>query len=229
MTNLNETMVVITNARLSYVNLLKPRAATPEQEPKYSTTILLPKSDLQTKQRLDVAIQAATQKGVAEKWNGVMPPVVATPIHDGDGVKQDGTPFGDECKGHWVFTASASTDSPVEIVDRNAMPIMNQSEIYSGIYANVVINVFPYMHTGRKGVGFGLGPVQKVRDGEVLGGGMVKASSVFSALGGSTNVAQSNTVTAPNQHVIPNNQVVNQHVATPQQPMFDPITGQRIQ
>lgn len=218
MTNLSETTVVITNVRLSYVNLTKPRAAVPGQDEKYSTTILLPKSDLVSKQKLDAAIQAATQKGVAEKWNGVMPPVVATPVHDGDGVKQDGTPFGDECKGHWVFTASANKDKSVEIVDRNAMPIMNHSEIYSGMYANVVINVFPYIFAGKKGVGFGLGPVQKVRDGEVLGGGMVKASSVFSAVGAAPN----NPFPNPNQQAAPVQQVQQ---ATP---VFDPITGQRI-
>lgn len=186
MTN-ETTTAVVQNVRLSYVNVFKPYSNNPDLPAKYSTTILLPKSDLNSKQRLDAAIQAAAQKGLNEKWNGVMPPVVANPIHDGDGVKQDGTPFGDECKGCWVFTASANADRQPQIVDQNVQPILNQSEIYSGVYANVAINVFPYLHTGKKGVGFGLTHIQKVRDGEVLGGAPVSADKVFSALGGVSN------------------------------------------
>lgn len=223
----NETTAVVQNVRLSYVNVFKPYSNSPEQAQKYSATILLPKSDLASKQSLVAAIQAATQKGLTEKWNGVMPPVVANPIHDGDGVKQDGTPFGDECKGCWVFTASSNADRQPQIVDRNVQPILNQSEIYSGVYANVAINVFPYIHTGKKGVGFGLTHIQKVRDGDVLGGAPVAADKVFNALGG----AQAN-----NPFPNPQQPMQQQPVQQYQQPMqqqpvqqntfgVDPITG----
>lgn len=223
----NETTAVVQNVRLSYVNVFKPYSNSLEQAPKYSSTILLPKSDLVSKQNLDAAIQAAVQKGLNEKWNGVMPPVVANPIHDGDGVKQDGTPFGDECKGCWVFTASANADRQPQVVDRNVQPILDQSQIYSGVYANVAINVFPYIHTGKKGVGFGLTHIQKVRDGEVLGGAPVAADKVFNALGG----AQAN-----NPFPNPQQPMQQQPVQQYQQPMqqqpvqqntfgVDPITG----
>lgn len=220
----NETTAVVQNVRLSYVNVFKPYSNSPEQAPKYSATILLPKSDLASKQSLDAAIQAATQKGLNEKWNGVMPPVVANPIHDGDGVKQDGTPFGDECKGCWVFTASSNADRQPQIVDRNVQPILNQSEIYSGVYANVAINVFPYIHTGKKGVGFGLTHIQKVRDGEVLGGAPVAANKVFSALGGTQQAANP----FPNPQQAPVQQYQHPMQQKPvQQNTFgvDPITG----
>ena len=80
----------------------------------------------------------------------------------------DGMPFGDECKGHWVFTASSK--NPPQIVDLGLNPIINQSEVYSGIYARVSINFFAYNTNGKKGIGCGLGNVQKVEDGEPLGG-----------------------------------------------------------
>ncbi|MDD2401961.1 MAG: DUF2815 family protein, partial [Clostridia bacterium] len=82
----NQTMVTTGQVRLSYVHLFTPYAHQPVQDPKYSVTILLPKSDIATKQRIDAAIQAATQQGVNSKWNGVRPPQVKTPIWDGDGV-----------------------------------------------------------------------------------------------------------------------------------------------
>lgn len=181
-----DTGVTTGSVRLSYVNLFKPRAVQPGQEEKFSVTILLPKNDVATKQRIDAAIEAAKQKGAIDKWNGVVPPIVPIPVHDGDGVKpSDGMPFGDECKGHWVFTASSKAEYPPEVVDQNLNPIINHSEVYSGCYARVNVTFFPYSFGGKKGIGCGLGPVQKIADGEPLGGGAPSANSVFWAVGDS--------------------------------------------
>ncbi len=167
-------------ARLSYVHLFKPYAFQQGQEEKYSVTVLVPKTDVETKARIDAAIEAAKQRGTADKWNGVCPPVLPVPVHDGDGVRpSDGMPFGDECRGHWVFTASAKADYPPEVVDANGNPIINHSEVYSGMYGRVCVNFFPYAFGGKKGIGCGLGPVMKMRDGEVLGGGRVSAAQAF--------------------------------------------------
>ena len=169
MENLDGTRVTV-RGRLSYVHVFKPHAATPGAEEKFSTTILVPKTDVETKQKIDAAIKAATELGVSEKWNGVKPPTVPNPIWDGDGVKQNGEQFGPECKGHWVFTASAKADYPPQVVDRRVQPILDQSEIYSGCYANVAVNFFPYLFAGKKGIGAGLGNIQKIKDGESLAG-----------------------------------------------------------
>ena len=169
MENLNGTRVTV-RGRLSYVHVFKPHAVTPGAEEKFSTTILVPKTDVETKQKIDAAIKAATELGVSEKWNGVKPPTVPNPIWDGDGVKQNGEQFGPECKGHWVFTASAKAEYPPQVVDRRVQPILDQSEIYSGCYANVAVNFFPYLFAGKKGIGAGLGNIQKIKDGESLAG-----------------------------------------------------------
>lgn len=169
-------------ARLSYVHVFKPYAFQPGQEEKYSVTVLVPKTDTDTMGRINAAIEAAKQRGISDKWNGVCPPIVPTPVHDGDGVRpSDGMPFGDECKGHWVFTASAKMDYPPAVVDANRNPVIDQSEIYSGIYGRVNVNFFPYAFGGKKGIGCGLGPVQKLRDGEMLGGGSISVEEAFGA------------------------------------------------
>ena len=176
------TNVTTGEARLSYVHLFKPHAQQPGAKEKYSCTVLVPKSDTATKARIDAAIEAAKQKGINGKWNGVCPPIVPHPVHDGDGVRpSDGMPFGPECKGHWVFTASAKADYPPEVVDQNGNPMINQSEMYSGVYALVNVEFYPYMFGGKKGIGCGLGPVKKVRDGEALGGSAPTAAQAFGA------------------------------------------------
>lgn len=163
------TKVVTGKVRLSYCHLTKAYSNQPNQDPKFSTTLLIPKSDIATKQRIDAAINAAIQQGVTDKWNGVRPPVLAIPIHDGDGTRpSDGMPFGEECKGHWVMTASSKTRP--EVVDLGLQPVLNESEIYSGMYARVSINFFPYANNGKKGIGCGLNNVQKLEDGDPLGG-----------------------------------------------------------
>lgn len=169
MANVNPRQVITNRARLTFPHLFVAYAGQVGQTPKFSTTILVPKSDVLTKQKIDAAINAAIQEGVAKSWSGVKPPIVPTPIHDGDGVRpSDGQPFPIECKGHWVFTAS-SKNQP-QVVDIGLNTILNQTEIYSGIYARVSINFFPYNASGKKGIGCGLNNVQKLEDGEPLGG-----------------------------------------------------------
>lgn len=177
------TRVMTGKVRLSYVNVFKPRAAQAGQEEKYSCTILVPKTDLKTKAAIDAAINAAIEKGVTGCWNGVKPPKPAIPIYDGDAARpSDGAEFGPECKGHWVFTASAKVDYKPGIVDVNAQPIIDQSELYSGCYARVSVNFFPYAMSGKKGIGCGLGNIQKLADGEPLSSAGIKAEDEFGAV-----------------------------------------------
>lgn len=165
----NPAHVVTGKVRISYEHLFKPYASPGNTEAKYSCTVLVPKSDVATKQRIDAAIRAATEAGVSKSWNGVRPPMVAVPVYDGDGTRpSDGMPFGEECRGHWVFTAS-SKQAP-QVVDLGLNPIINQSDVYSGMYARVSVNFFPYNSNGKKGIGCGLNNVQKLEDGEPLGG-----------------------------------------------------------
>jgi len=177
---MNANQMTTNKVRLSYTHLDKPYSHRGDgSDAKYSTTVLLPKSDTEAKARLDTAIQTAIQAGVAKQWNGVMPPKVSIPVYDGDGVRENGEPFGAECKGHWVFTANSK--NPVQVVDLGLNPIISPSEIYSGVYARVCVSFFAYNYNGKRGIGCGLEAVQKLEDGEPLGGSV----SVNDAFGGS--------------------------------------------
>ncbi|WP_309479102.1 DUF2815 family protein [Brevibacillus agri] len=210
MTTGQETNVTTGEVRLSYVNLFTPRANQPGQEPKYSVTVLIPKSDVATKQRIDAAIAAAINKGVQTVWAGARPPQPKIPIYDGDGLRPNGEAFGPECKGHWVLTASSKQQQ--QVVDANLNPIINQTEVYSGMYGRVNINFFPYNNSGNRGIGAGLGPVQKLRDGEPLGG-RVSAEQAF----GSAPVPPQPGYGAPQQPAAAYGQQPQQTYGYPQQ------------
>lgn len=239
MSNLKKTQVVTGEVRLSYVHLFEPYA--PEgQEPRYSVTILIPKTDTATYQRIQEAIAAAIEEGVQKKWGGVRPPQIKTPLHDGDGPRPNGEPFGPECRGHWVLTASSRQQQ--QVVDAALNPIIDQTKVYSGVYGRVHITFFAFNRNGNRGIGAGLGPVQILRDGEPLGG-RVLAEQVFTPVD-----VQSTTPTAPaaqpqafgvppmaSQPVpgVPTASVQQQTYGVPPQPAYgtpaiDPITGKPL-
>ena len=199
--------ITLNNVRFSYVNVFQPKHPfnIPNGEAKFSTTILVPKTNTQAKALMDQAIEAAIVEGTATKWNGVRPPQPAICVHDGDGVRpSDGMAFGPECRGCWVFTASSKADRPPFVVDTQVQPIIDPTQVYSGMWGNVNVTFFAYNNAGKKGIGCGLNGVQKIRDGETLGG-QITAQEAFKAVGAPPTAAPAY---AP--------------------PAVDPITGQPV-
>lgn len=175
--------VTINDVRFSYCNLFQPKAPfnNPQGEPKYSVTVLVPKTNTAAKAVIDNAISQAIDAGVSSKWNGVRPPQPAICVHDGDGPRpSDGSAFGEECKGCWVFTAS--TKQPPFVVDEYVQNIIDPTKVYSGMWGNVNVTFFAYNYAGKKGIGCGLNGVQKIRDGEALGG-QITAQEAFKPVG----------------------------------------------
>ena len=227
----NDPMKVLTGeVRLSYANLTTPRAAQQGGEPKYSVTLLIPKTDVATKADIDAAINAAANEALTKVWNGARPPQLATPVWDGDGVRKSGVPFGDECKGHWVITASTKNKPQVVGID-NINCELSPADIYSGMYARVTVRFFGYSNSGNKGVGCGLGNVLKTRDGEPLSG-QSSAASDFAGIGASPAAAPAYGAPTPVAYG-------TAPAAAPQPPMntapwnsgngINPITGQPME
>jgi hypothetical protein len=169
--------IVTGKVRLSYVNVFKPKQDGVGAG-KFSITLLIPKSDMATKALIDNAI-AECRAASAPTFGGKIPPQLQMPIHDGDGLRQSGEPFGEECRGHWVMSAS-SLNQP-GVVDAAVQPILNPSELYSGCYGRVSIRFYAYNKNGNRGIACGLGNVQKLADGEPLAAGMTTAESDFGA------------------------------------------------
>lgn len=178
----NDPTKVLTNeVRLSYCNLVQPRAVKTGGEEKYSVALLIPKTDVTTINDIRSAIAAAKQAAVSKIWGGVAPPKMKDILHDGDGLRDNGTPYSEECKGHWVLNAS-SKKKP-QVVDRSNIGVeLAPQDIYSGMYARVTLRFFGFDSNGNRGVGCGLGNVMKTRDGEPLSGG-ASAAADFAGVG----------------------------------------------
>jgi hypothetical protein len=160
------TKVVTGTVRLSYVHLLEPYAQGDSDEEKYSCVILIPKSDTATLNKIKAAIKAATEQGRNSKFEGKVPPNLAVTLRDGD--EEGDLEKNPEYEGHMFMSISSKTRPG--LVDKDLNQIMSADDIYSGVYARVSMNAFPYNFKGKKGISFGLNHVQKVRDGDFLGG-----------------------------------------------------------
>ena len=128
--------------------------------------MLIPKSDKTTIKALRAAQQEALAAGKDSRFGGKIPKDWADTIHDGDeDADLDKNP---EYEGHLYMSVSSKTKPG--IVDQNVQAILDSTEVYSGCYARVSVNCFPYSNSGNKGVSFGLNHVQKLADGDFLGG-----------------------------------------------------------
>ena len=175
MSNFSNPTKVITGpqTRWSYVNVWNPKSIN-GGTPKYSVSLIIPKSDVRTVEKIKAAIQAAYEEGESKlKGNGKSVPALSTlktPLRDGDLERHD-----DEAYRNAYFINANSATAP-GIVDADRQPILDTSEVYSGVYGRASINFYAFNSNGNKGIACGLNNLQKIRDGEPLGGKSSAAS-----------------------------------------------------
>ena len=163
----NNPMKVITgpDTRWSYANVWEPKSIN-GGTPKYSVSLIIPKSDTKTVARIKVAIEAAYQEGQAKlKGNGrTVPPLSAikTPLRDGDTERPGDPAYADS------YFVNANSRTVPGIVDADCNPILTRSEVYSGVYGRASINFYAFNSNGNKGIACGLNNLQKIRDSEPL-------------------------------------------------------------
>lgn len=156
------------NTRFSYANVWDPKAPLNGGKPKYSVSLIIPKTDTKTIEAVNEAIKAAYEEGES-KLKGtakVVPALdaIKTPLRDGDKERP-----GDPAYAGSYFI-NANSDTAPGIVDANCNQILDRSECYSGVYGRASINFYAYNSNGNRGIAAGLNNLQVLRKGESLGG-----------------------------------------------------------
>ena len=163
----NPTKVITGEVRLSYANLWEPKSIN-GGAPKYSVSIIIPKIDTRTIGKVKAAIEAAYREGETKlKGNGKTVPALSalkTPLRDGDTERPDDEAYADS------YFINANSATAPGIVDSACETILERSQIYSGVYARASVNFFAFNSNGNKGIACGLNNIQKLRDGDPLGG-----------------------------------------------------------
>ena len=168
MKNINPTKVITgPDTRWSYANVWEAKSIN-GGTPKFSVSLIVPKADTETVTKIKAAIEAAYHEGESKlKGSGkTVPPLAAikNPLRDGDVERPNDPVYADA-----YFINSNSATAP-GIVDAACNPITTRSEVYSGVYGRASINCYAFNSNGNRGIACGLNNLQKVRDGEPLGG-----------------------------------------------------------
>ena len=158
----NNTTKVIVPCRFSYLHCWEPDSVN-GGDPKDSVSAIIPKSDTKTINAIKAAIEQAKKDSVS-KWGGKVPANLKLPLRDGDIDRPD-----DEAYAGCYFFNANSRQAP-QVVDAKVQPILDQSEVYSGCYGKISVTFYGYNSNGNRGIAAGLGNIQKLRDGESLGG-----------------------------------------------------------
>lgn len=172
---INETKVVFGPCRLSYTHVFQKYSPDGDGEGKFMTNVLIPKSEKKTIDAINSAIAAAKKNAIVAKWGGKEPKKLDLPLRDGD--DRDDEVYAD----HFFVNAKANTRPG--IVDRKKVAIVDEEEIYSGVWAIVSVTFYGYDVSGNKGVACGLNNIMKFKDDDHLGG-RVSAESDFGDIDG---------------------------------------------
>ena len=162
-------MKVVTgvNTRWSYVNAWEPKSIN-GGTPKFSVSLIIPKSDTKTVTKIKAAIEAAYKEGEAKlKGNSRTVPALSaikTPLRDGDAERPDDPAYANS------YFMNANSNTAPGIVDADCQPILDRSEVYSGVYGRASVNFYAFNSNGNRGIACSLNNLQKIRDGEHLGG-----------------------------------------------------------
>ena len=156
------TKIITGMVRFSYANVWEAKSIN-GSDPKYSVSLIIPKEDKVTLKKIKTAIDEAKKEGVV-KLGGKIPANLKTPLRDGDVDRPD-----DEADENSYFVNANSNMKP-GIVDKGVQPILDQSEFYSGCYGRASLTFYAYNANGNKGIACGLQNLQKLEDGEPLGG-----------------------------------------------------------
>lgn len=171
----NNTTITTGKVRFSYCHLNAPVKALGSDREKYGMSVIIPKSDKTTVAAVKSAIDEAKKIGASSKWGGKIPGNVRSPLRDGDTDR----PNDEAYAGSYFFNCSANADRRPRLFDANVQEILDPMEVYSGCWGRVNVNFYPYDVNGNRGVGVGLNLVQKLEDGEALGGSTPSAMQAF--------------------------------------------------
>ena len=155
------------NTTFSYLSCWEPKAIQ-GGTPKFSVSLIIPKSDVRTVEKLRAAIEAAYQEGQSRlKGSGRSVPALSalrTPLRDGDTDRPDEPAYANS------YFLNANSAAAPGIVDADCNPILERSEMYSGVKGRASVTLYAYNVNGSRGIACALNNLQKLADGTPLGG-----------------------------------------------------------
>lgn len=148
--------------RLAFASIFK-KASFEGKEGKFEATILFPKSDTETYDKIIAAIEQC------KKDNKLKVPEAKYFIQDGDDKDYDGF------EGHWAV--KAGNGKRPTLLNRDKTPLVEEDGVlYSGCYVNAIVEPWGQNNSYGKRINANLLGLQFVKDGDAFGDGGKTAS-----------------------------------------------------
>lgn len=165
--------IVTPVCRLAYPNIF-----TADKDGKYSAVLLFEKQGFDPTFMRTIVDEIKGQLQTSTFKQGFPATFKGNPLKDGDVPNSMGnTPFAGffycNVKSNFQPGVVASFPDPVKKgADGRPLPMIieDSREIYGGVYARVSMHAYYYNSQGNLGIGLSLNSVQKIKDGEQLGG-----------------------------------------------------------
>lgn len=163
------TKVFTPKGRISYPKVFSPDSSGEYADDKYKATFLFDESNVQVAEGLKAMKKAVLEVAQKAFGAGVKLKEIQHPFRDGnqkyEADKAKNTHYKDT-----IFMTAKSKFKP-GVVDAKVQPIDNEGDLYGGCYVKASLIPFSYMKGSNKGVSFRLCNIQKLAEGEPLGGG----------------------------------------------------------
>lgn len=169
--------------RVSFPSVFQASAAPGSDKKHFSVVAIFDKKKLANdpeSKKLFLAMKQAMQDCAREEWGDKIPKDLKNPFRDGAEKETPG--YGEETI--FITFKTEEKNGRPGLVDQDMNRIINESDFYAGCYAHATVNPYAWTYMGKSGISFGLQNIQKVADGEPLGGGRAKAEDDFSAVTG---------------------------------------------
>lgn len=169
--------------RVSFPSVFQASAAPGSDKKFYSIVAIFDKAKLASdpvQSKLFAEMKRAMSECAREKWGDKIPKDLKNPFRDGGEKETIG--YGPETI--FITFKTEEKNGRPGVVDQQMNRIINESDFYPGCYAHATVNPYAWEYMGKSGISFGLQNIQKVADGEPLGGGRAKAEDDFSAVTG---------------------------------------------
>ncbi len=191
------TVVRTPKFRVSFPSVFE-KSGPPGTDPsklKYSVVMLFTLDEINKDPKQKVLWEQmllAAKDCAGEKWGNKIPQGLTSPFRNGTEKDQY------EGYGEGVIFLTAKSERRPGIVDANVNRIIDPEDFYPGCFAHADVNPYGWSYMGKNGISFGLQNIQKIADGEHIGGG-ASAESSFDAIDSEVNAegdANSSNATA---------------------------------
>ena len=160
----NETKVITGKVKFSFCNVDTPKSIN-GGDAKYSVSLIISKKDKETLEKINAGIKEAEKAGIAKHGAKFTSGAgFKRPLRDGDVDRSDDENYLD------CYFVNANSATKPGVVDKNRDVILDSTEVYSGCYGRASITFYPFNTNGNRGIACGLQNLQKLADGEPLGG-----------------------------------------------------------